>query len=476
MSRFLPRTLFGQMLLILLAGLAVSHLVGTLMYAADRAKAVRAIGAYAATQRIANLMQLIDEAPQDWRSRIVRAASDPSLRVTLSAQSPAFADPGNDTDSLTVRHYLADQLPARLAGRLQVAVTAAPEGFAGFDRHAAMGGARMMGGLSMTGPMTMATPPWLQGAGGLRSLRATVQLSDGEWLSFATALPNAAPPTPWPFVAATATMAVIVVLASAWAVSRVTAPLGLLAQAAERLGRDVNAPPIIEAGTREVRQATQSFNQMQARIRQLVDNRTRMLAALSHDLRTPLTLLRLRTEGLPETEDRERMLATIGELDTMIGASLSFARDQAVAEAKRRTDVGALLASIVDDMADAGLPVTMAPAESKVLNCQPDALRRALTNLVDNAVKYGGSAHVALAATASDVEIDIDDSGPGIPEAELQRVFEPFHRLEESRSRETGGAGLGLSIAQSIVQAHGGEIVLANRKEGGLRASISLPR
>ena len=363
MSRLLPRTLFAQMLLILLAGLAVSHLVGTLIYASDRAQAVRAIGAYAATQRIANLTQLIDEAPPDWRSRIVRAASDPSLRVTLSAQPPVFADPGGDANSRTVRHYLADQLPPALAKRLRVAVTAAPAGFTGFAPHATMSMAGMMRGMSMTGPMTMAAPPWLQGAGGLRSLRAAVQLTDGDWLTFAAALPNAAPPTPWPFVAATATMAVIVVLASAWAVGRVTAPLRMLAQAAERLGRDVNAPPIAEAGTREVRQATQSFNQMQARVRRLVDNRTRMLAALSHDLRTPLTLLRLRTEGLSETEDRDRMLATIGELDAMIGASLSFARDQAMAEAKRRTDLGALLTSIVDDMADAGLPVTMGPVE-----------------------------------------------------------------------------------------------------------------
>src|SRR5581483_7519737 len=131
---------------------------------------------------------------------------------------------------------------------------------------------------------------------------------------------------------------------------------------AEELGRDVNAPPMAEAGTREMRQAAHSFNQMQTRIRRLLDNRTRMLAALSHDLRTPLTLLRLRTEALPEAEERERMLATLGELDAMVAASLGFARDQAVAETWKRTDVTALLASIVDDMADAGLPVTMLPA------------------------------------------------------------------------------------------------------------------
>ena len=478
MSRLLPRTLFGQMLLILLAGLAVSHLVGMLIYASDRAQAVRAIGAYAAAQRIANMTQLIDEAPAEWRDRIARAASDPTLRVTLSRQPPAFSGPGADSGSQMVRQYLAGQLPAALADRLRVTVVAADSGFAGWPHRAMMAPNGAMAGMMGRGGMPGFAPPWMQGPAGLRSLQAAVQLSDGAWLGFATVLPDAAPPTPWPLVAASATMAVIVFLASAWAVGRVTTPLKLLATAAEQLGRDVNAPPVGVSGAREVRQAAQSFNDMQGRIRRLVDNRTRMLAALSHDLRTPLTLLRLRTEGLPDIEDRDRMLATIGEIDAMVGSTLRFARDQALTETRRRTDLTALLASIVDDMADAGLPVTMAPAEPVVLACQPNALRRALTNLIDNAVKYGGVAHVAIGTGTGigDVRIDVEDAGPGIPDGELRRVFEPFHRLEESRSRESGGTGLGLSIALSIVQAHGGDIMLANRREGGLRASVSLPR
>jgi len=460
MTRWLPRTLFGQMVLILLAGLLVSHLVGTLIFASDRAQAVRAIGGYAATQRIANLARLVDEAPAAWRSRIVAAASDPTLRVTLSSQPPAFAEATADAEFQPIQRYLAEQLPAPLAEHLHVAVSATVLPFTGFSRHMSMGG-----------------PPWMMAEhGGWRGLEAAIQLSDGQWLSFATALPNTGPAASWPFIAAMAVMAVVVVLASIWAVGRVTAPLGVIARAAEQLGRDVNAPPIAEAGTREMRQAAQSFNQMQQRIQRLLDNRTRMLAALSHDLRTPLTLLRLRTESLPEVGERDRMLATIGELDAMIDASLSFARDQATTETWRRTDVSALVASIVDDMADAGLPVTMAPAEPVVLECQPGTLRRALTNLIDNAVKYGKMAHVTIAALASTVRIDIDDEGSGIPDAELQRVFEPFHRLEQSRSRETGGTGLGLSIALSIVQAHGGEVALSNRPGGGLRAIVSLPR
>jgi signal transduction histidine kinase len=312
--------------------------------------------------------------------------------------------------------------------------------------------------------------------GGWRALDAAVQLSDGQWLSFSVGLPPGGPLATWQFLVSMAVMAVIVVLASAWAVRRVTAPLGVIAAAAERLGRNVNAPPVAEAGSREMRQAAHAFNEMQGRLQRLLENRTRMLAALSHDLRTPLTLLRLRTEGLQEGEERDRMLASIGDLNAMIGAVLKFARDEAAIEARRRTDLSALVASIVDDMADAGLPVTMEPAEPTVLECQSGGLRRAVTNLLDNAMKYGKSARVELLTSPTAIKIVIDDDGPGIPDDELQRVFEPFYRLEQSRSRETGGTGLGLAIVQSIVQAHGGQITLANRSGGGLRAIVSLPR
>ena len=231
-----------------------------------------------------------------------------------------------------------------------------------------------------------------------------------------------------------------------------------------------------ETGTSETRQAARAFNIMQARLRSLIENRTRMLAAISHDLRTPLTLLRLRAENVENPQERDKMLATIAEIDAMVGETLQFARDEATTELRRPTDIAALVQSIVDDMADAGMPVKMEPAEPVVYDCQPDALKRAIRNLLDNAVKYGKAANAAIQTTPKTIEIVIDDEGPGIPEQELSRVFDPFYRLEESRSRETGGVGLGLAIAQSILQAHHGEIALSNRPGGGLRARISLPR
>jgi signal transduction histidine kinase len=214
---------------------------------------------------------------------------------------------------------------------------------------------------------------------------------------------------------------------------------------------------------------------MQQRLARLLENRTRMLAAISHDLRTPLTLLRLRAESVENSGERGKMLATIAEMDAMIAATLAFARDEVAAEPRRRTDVAALVASIVDDMVDAGLPVAMEPTEPIVVECQPGALKRAVTNLLENALKYGERALVGVTAKTKALEIEINDDGPGIPEEELVRVFQPFYRVEGSRSRETGGTGLGLAIALAVVQAHDGQLKLSNRPEGGLRACIMLP-
>ena len=325
-----------------------------------------------------------------------------------------------------------------------------------------------MGGMMQHGMMGPDFGVW-------RGLRVAVKLSDSQWLAFATVLPQGGPAVSWQFIISMALMAVIVLAVSVWAVRRVTAPLGLLAGAADRLGRDVTAAPLAEVGTVEMQSAARAFNRMQERLRRLIESRTQMLAALSHDLRTPLTLLRLRTEEVADAEERDKMLATIGEMNEMIGSTLAFARDEGRAEPRRRVDVAALIASVVDDMADAGLAVSMAQATPLILDCQPGALKRAVTNLLDNAVKYGKCARVTTAAAGKAIEIIIDDDGPGIPEEELPRVFQPFYRVEDSRSRDTGGTGLGLAIAQSIVQAHGGELILANRAGGGLRASIKLP-
>ena len=364
-----------------------------------------------------------------------------------------------------IKDFLVDQLSLGPAQQPRVSASWSENSISVFgSMHPMMGRGPMMHGFGAFGPF-----------GGFRDLQVAVPLSDGQWLSFATALPQGGPAFSRQFLISMALMAIIILAVSVWVVRRVTAPLASLSAAAEILGGDLNAPPMAETGTVEMRQASRAFNTMQARLRSLVENRTRMLAAISHDLRTPLTLLRLRAENVEDAPERDKMLASIAEMDAMIAATLEFARDEAKAEPRRRTDLAALLASVVDDMADAGVPVAMEPAQPVVCECQPAALKRAITNLIDNAVKYGKRAHSAIRATPQGVEITIDDDGPGIPEQELIRVFQPFYRVEGSRNRETGGIGLGLAIALSVIQAHGGQLTLSNRPQGGLRACIRLP-
>jgi signal transduction histidine kinase len=257
---------------------------------------------------------------------------------------------------------------------------------------------------------------------------------------------------------------------------RVTAPLGRFSAAAVRLGTDVDAPPMEESGPTEIREAAQAFNQMQRRIRRFVEDRTQMLAAISHDLRTMLTRFSLRADYIDDEEQRAKTLADLAEMQSMLEATLSLARDDAAAEPRTAVDLSSLLQTLCDDLADAGQPVTFEGADRVTLACRPAALRRAFANLIDNAVKYGREAVVGLSDGADEVVIRIADRGPGIPEAEREKVFAPFYRLEGSRSRETGGTGLGLALARNLVRGHGGDITLEDRAGGGLVVRVALPR
>ncbi len=472
MRRFAPATLFGQTVAVSLAGLMISALLGFAILAFNQAAVVRAMGAYAASQRIVNLTLLIDKLPQNWRSPLVKAASSETLRIAIVPHRPDWAKHrAIGADARTIRAFLSRQLPANLANSLSVQV--------GSVSHRVPTAQRSM--MPMMNQHALSNRPMRDccGMGGMsawRALRATVMLPGGRWLIFTVALPSTGFGLAWPFLIALIAMGLIVITASIWAVRRVTAPLRTLAAAAERLGRDVAASPLAETGTTETRLAAHAFNVMQSRLRHLVESRTRMLAALSHDLRTPLTLLQLRVEDVPQADERDRMLATIAGMNQMIEATLAFARDNAAVEPFRCIDLTALLIAIVDDLADAGLKVAMAPSAPVTVNCQPAALRRALVNVLDNAVKYGGSAAVRIRAAPQTATVTIDDAGPGIPESELTKVFEPFYRIEQSRSRETGGSGLGLAIALAVITAHGGTIQLSNSPSGGLSAKVTFPR
>ncbi|MNM94901.1 Osmolarity sensor protein EnvZ [compost metagenome] len=250
-----------------------------------------------------------------------------------------------------------------------------------------------------------------------------------------------------------------------------------LASGAGRLAQDVHAPPLDETGgPAEARAAAQALNLMQQRIRSQLAQQSRFLAAVSHDLRTPLTRMSLRIERIDAGEVRYRLRQDLAEMNGLIDATLYYLRDRDEAGGPRqRVDVLALLQAVVDDAADTGHEVALS-GQAQPLLAWPSELRRAVVNLVENARRYGGAASIVLADSPARVLIDICDDGPGIPEDQLARVMEPFYRLESSRSRATGGVGMGLSIAADIAARHGGELVLSNRPEGGLRARLSLPR
>ena len=256
----------------------------------------------------------------------------------------------------------------------------------------------------------------------------------------------------------------------------ITRPLKHLAQAATDLGNDINHPPLKLSGASEIRQASAAFNAMQARIRQYIFQRTQMLAAITHDLQTPLTRMRLRLEKVGDVELQERLVGDLSAMQAMVREGLDLARSMDANETMQALDLDALLATVCCDATDAGQQVDVKGNASMALMGRPMALRRCLVNLIDNAVKYGQRALVAVESTGGAARIRIRDNGPGIGPDDMARVFEPFYRIESSRSRESGGTGLGLTIARNIAEQHGGTIALANHPDGGLEVTLMLPK
>ncbi|MEE3502913.1 HAMP domain-containing protein [Acidiphilium acidophilum] len=341
MRRLMPATLFGQTVAVSLAGLVISALLGFAILTFNQATVVRSVGAYAATERIVNLTNLIDKVPQNWRPSLVEAASGQTLQVALVPNRPAWTTHrATGANALTIRAFMARKLPRNLANSLYVRVGRASNRLPKVLRHSMTRGSMMpMMHRPASSGMSMMTCCSAASTEAGHTLQAALMMPDGQWLSFTTALLSSGFGLAWPFLIALIAMIAAVTLSSVWAVRRVTAPLRTLAAAAERLGRDVTAPPLAETGTTETRQAAHAFNEMQGRLRQMLETRTRMLAAISHDLRTPLTLLQLRVEDVSPGEERDRMLATIAGMNQMIEGTLAFARDDAAVEPFRRLDL-----------------------------------------------------------------------------------------------------------------------------------------
>ncbi|HMM54804.1 MAG TPA: ATP-binding protein [Candidatus Desulfobacillus sp.] len=452
--RLLPKSLFGQIVLALMAGLLVANLAGAWLMLDDRARfGERLRGEYAA-QRIAGLIGLLDEAPPEERARMVRALDVPPLRLSLDRPWQARADDSPATAAFLER--VARELERPL--QLQVlSIGPAPRGEgrrSGGPRHGKRPG----------------------GARHFMLLSAQARLTDGAVLSFGQTLPEAPRDLPLRALGLLALLAATVALLSFWAVRRLTQPLASLAEAADGLARNLDQPPLAEDGPQEVARAARSFNAMQRALKAHLETRATALAGVSHDLRLPLTRLRLRLEQLPEGATQAAMQRDLEEMEAMIAGTLDFLRAGGDAEQPVRLNLVALLEGLAEDAEAAGAVVRLA-GTAPPLAARPQALRRCLANLIDNAHRHGGGAvDVTLNDTDEAVEIRVEDRGPGIPESERERVFEPYVRLEASRARHTGGSGLGLAIARAIARAHGGDLVLAAREGGGTAAILTLPR
>jgi signal transduction histidine kinase len=307
-------------------------------------------------------------------------------------------------------------------------------------------------------------------------LIVAVEVPGRGWLTLSAGWPRGEREIIWRLIAQTLILYAAVLIPVLWVGARVGRPLRKLATAAREFHPSSPSEPIEERGPGDVRAVIGAYNLMSRRVTAMLDEKDQMLGAIGHDLRTPLAALRVRIESVEDDEDRIRMADTIDEMNGTLDDILSLARLGRPSEAPTETDLSALIDAVVADFHDLGHAVDYDDGQRLILRIRPALMRRAVRNLIENAVKYGGGADVALKQNTNGVRIEVGDHGPGIPDDQIAAVFDPFTRLDASRNRSTGGVGLGLTLARAIVREAGGDISLANREGGGLCATISLPR
>ena len=470
--RLVPQSLFGRLVLVLLAGLVLAQLASAYINATERGQLLYRAGGMQLAQRIADIAKLLDSLAPAERRRIVQVFNAPPLAISLDRPPLEQGDSRAESDvrlSLfagLLRYALGDELPVavtRSAGAPRPKPIGPPPG-----RFAPPGAPMMQHPMMRPGPYAFAP----DGA----FFVVQVRLRDGTPVTFDSYLSPQDQSIPLRLALTLLVLLGTVLVLSLVAVRWLTGPLSTLATAAEALGRDIDRPPLPESGPLEVRRAARAFNTMQQRLSRFIADRTRILTAMSHDLKTPLTRLRLRSEMLDDPGLRGKIAKDLDEMQSMVTQTLDYLRHASSGEAVQPIDVSALLESLQADYRDTGSAVEIEGAAAQAYPGRPLALRRCLANLLDNAIRYGKRATVRVEDGAGQVTIRVLDEGPGIPEAELEQAFEPFFRGEASRSRETGGTGLGLGIARNIARAHGGELVLRNRPAGGLEAILTLPR
>lgn len=466
----LPRSLFSRLALVMLGGLLIAQLASFAIHMHDRGELIAQASGMQSAQRIADIVRLLDPLSPAERRRIVKVLDAPPLSVSLDRARLGQAD---GTPEAGARASLFTTLLEGYLGRehpVTVSLMMPPAG-----KGSGHGPPWAKGEDSWAPPMMKHGAQY--GAGGNGPIFvAQVRLTDGTLATFDSRMPQETEHWPYRLAASIVLLIVAVLLVTFIAVRWATHPLKTLSTAADELGRNLNRAPIPETGPDEVAQAARAFNRMQAKLAGYLRERTQVLAAMSHDLKTPITRLRLRAELLDDETLRSKFDNDLREMEAMVMAALDFLRGMDNGEAVQAVDMNAMLESLQADLAETGGSVTITGRSPAPYSGRPQALKRCLANLLENAIKYGNRAAVTIDDDRSALTIRILDEGPGIPEDRMAQVFEPFYRVEGSRNRETGGTGLGLAIAKNVAELHGGRITLANRPEGGLAVTLTLPR
>ncbi len=445
MKRFYPDTIAARIGATIIVSLAAMVTISNVLVYLEGASNGE-VAEWLAQGRIANTVQILNAAPKAERNMLASALNTPTIGVLL-----------RDTPAITKGDETGLQ-PHKLR---QLLTTVA-------DLH----GAPMIADRST---LSEAADPFAREAlAQPGDLLVQVGLPQGQWALLNVSAGNFK--HSWSrFAGRLGIWFLVIALLSVFAARRLAEPIDDFGRAAEQMGTGQDVSPLTERGPRELRVATRAFNQMQERLRRFLEDRTRMLAAISHDLRTPLARLRLRAEFMEDEDQRAETRADLDAMSEMIRATLVFARDDAQREQANLVDLSVLVADICDDIAELGGDVSFAAVSHVSARCQPTAIGRAVANLIENAVKYGGCARVQLVNETHGVSLVVDDDGPGIPLDEHEKVFAPFYRLEQSRNRDTGGVGLGLAVSRTIAREHGGDVKLFNRTPSGLRARLELP-
>lgn len=438
LRRWLPNSLFGRLMVVVLGSLLLAQLLGGwLLFQSWGTQTLRHQGRYLG-QRIVDIRQALRQLPPEQHATLLTALRSPRLHVHLASEPPRPC--ATSAPPLPLPRNLERYLRRTLPGEVFCFQVQQP------DAHT----------LEVRAAVAVTEDTWLW----VDHLHRPGD--NGNW--------------PWRLSLHLLLMLGLIAISSWFAVRWFTLPLSELARAAERLGHDMDQPPLREHGARETRQAARAFNRMQGRLRRYLADRTRMLSAVSHDLKTPLTRMRLRAELVEDEELRESLCRDLDEMQAMTLATLDFLRGLEELEPLGQVEVTTLLESLHADAEDMGWPVTLEiPEPLPVCWLRVNSVKRCINNLIENGVKYGGAVTVRATLDGEILRIEIQDQGAGIPESCLETVFDPFFRLEDSRSRQTGGTGLGLSIARNLARAHGGDTLLCNAPEGGLRAVLALP-